>query len=455
MHDGLQPTVLGLIDAVPNLERSALAQQEIREIVARGYLRPAEDEKLIHWFARYLTQREALWSVINEIDASIDVPLRELHGIDHWRAFLLGYAAACMLVRQDRFLLTTLATSTLIQRKLNEGSTLYRIPRKQFSAIFSGYTDPVTALQLYEAMRVVKIRRRQIARLTDDPIVGPIVSNLPQLEAYLDPSKRSYLKGLVRYLVHRWRRRGASAKQQTVFAVLEGFGRTASLINPGAQKRVTPEIRGQADALLLPGDVIISRHRYALTNYLLPGSWPHASLFIGTPQQRIDLGIDVDAGIAARWVETKCTLEALRDGVLFRPLSETLDVDYFAVIRPKLTLAEIVEGIERVVKHEGKSYNFDFDFFTSDKLVCTEVVYRAFDGIGGIDLPLTERAGRKTLSAEDLLDLALSNDGFSPVAIFGFPSCKEQLISGTDARAVLKDSYRQGPHYRTASPQDP
>jgi hypothetical protein len=57
----------------------------------------------------------------------------------------------------------------------------------------------------------------------------------------------------------------------------------------------------------------------------------------------------------------------------------------------------------RAASHEGKGYNFDFDFLRSDRLVCTELVYRAFDGIGNVTIPLSERAGRPKLFAEDLL----------------------------------------------------
>ena len=36
-------------------------------------------------------------------------------------------------------------------------------------------------------------------------------------------------------------------------------------------------------------------------------------------------------------------------------------------------------GLSRALSHRGKEYDFDFE--TSDTLVCTELVYRTFDGI--------------------------------------------------------------------------
>lgn len=442
MSDQLCATVVSLMDAVPALELTAPSDEERAAIIDRGFFRPAENEAIAHWFARFLSQREVLWAVVNEIDESFSVPLSKLKSPNDWRRFVIGYSAACLLVRQDRFLLSQLATDSLIQRKLNEAFPEYRIPRKQYSAIFSGYTDPLTALQLYDAMSVARRRRRQISALENDDQVGVIVRQLSTLESYLDPSKRSYFKRLLQFISHRWRRRGASAAQQTIFAVLEGFGRTASRINPGSTKRVTDIVRSQVAQMAKPGDVFVSRHAYALTNYLLPGVWPHTSLYIGTPEQRHALGLDLDPAIAARWIDDKCTLEALRDGVKFRPLAETLSVDYFVILRPQLEREQLAEAIGRVIQHEGKGYNFDFDFFTSDKLVCTEVIYRAFDGIGQMDIPLFERAGRQTLSAEDLLDLALDTEQFDPVAIFGYPEGEKELITGDRVVNVLTNSYR-------------
>ena len=88
-------------------------------------------------------------------------------------------------------------------------------------------------------------------------------------------------------------------------------------------------------------------------------------------------------------------------------------------------------------------YNFDFDFFNSDRIVCTEVIYRAYDGLEDLAIPLCERAGRKTFSAEDLLDYALDTQAFSPVAIFGVKHCLESVRFGEGVDDALIASYRR------------
>ena len=93
--------------------------------------------------------------------------------------------------------------------------------------------------------------------------------------------------------------------------------------------------------------------------------------------------------------------------------------------------------------HEGKGYNFDFDFFRGDRLVCSEVVYRALDGIGDCRIQLVQRLERPTLSAEDLLDMALADNHFQVVAIQGTAGCEDRLVEGPEAVRLLRDSYRR------------
>lgn len=69
------------------------------------------------------------------------------------------------------------------------------------------------------------------------------------------------------------------------------------------------------------------------------------------------------------------------------------------------------------VNHAGKSYDFEFDFFSSDKLVCSEDVYRAFDG--DISLPLVDVMGRKTLPPIEIVRQCV-RERTKPPAQFSF-----------------------------------
>ena len=437
----LTAALRALLVATDQVESDAPSESELAEICERGNLRPSQDEAVGYWFARFLTVRDTLWAVIDEALLMVDKPMKDLQEEDDWRLFLIGYSAACLLIRLDRLLLFRVASDTVIQRKLNEEFPEYRIPRKQYTRIFSAYVNQKHALMIYDAIRLAKKNRRHIERLREDPGVGFLAQRIDELESYLDLSKRNYVRRLLSYISHKWRRRGVVSMTRSLARIAEGFGRTASEISSMSKKRVTAGLRSEMAALLEPGDVIVTRHDLALTNLFLPGFWPHVSLYIGTVEERERLGVKADEEKAARWKDDICVLEARKDGVLFRPLSDTLAVDNFVVLRPELSPEGIRRGIERAIQHEGKMYNFDFDFFNSDRLVCTEVVYRAFDGLEDLHFPLTERAGRKTLSAEDLLNFALSASSMTPIAIFGVAGCEDQCVRGEAVLSLLLNSY--------------
>ena len=70
------------------------------------------------------------------------------------------------------------------------------------------------------------------------------------------------------------------------------------------------------------------------------------------------------------------------------------------------------------------------------------MIYRAYDGINNQSIELKERMGKKTLSAEDLLDLALETDWADVIAIYGVGNSETQLLTGTEVITTLKQSYR-------------
>ena len=120
-------------------------------------------------------------------------------------------------------------------------------------------------------------------------------------------------------------------------------------------------------------------------------------------------------------------LEAVPEGVRMTTLEHCIGVaDSAAVLRPRVTEEEVREAIARGFSHLGKSYDFDFDFFTSDRLVCTELVYRCYDG--AVKFPLVDVMGRRTLPPTELVRKFVTERGQARAQLecVCFLDCDEQ-----------------------------
>jgi hypothetical protein len=436
-------SILALAPAVAHQQLGRPEQGDTRRAIERGHFRPDEEERLREWFARYLSARAGLLETIGELRPLAEGRVRDVRPSDELRAFVIAYTAACLLVRAGRFLVGNFATNRIVQRKLDEACPRHRIPAKQFTTIRKSLTSPANVWRLHQAVDFADRNRGEMLKLRRNPLMAAVLVRLDDEEDALRVDVTTYVKARWRYRLHAWRRRRRSAVQQGLFRILEAFGRViADVHTPGHVDRLHDDARGEVVDLLEPGDVIVARHDHALSNLFLPGYWPHVALHVGLPHVRDDLGIAVDEPHRSRWKKMRRVLEARKDGVLFREIDDTLAVDAVVVLRPQVDAASIVRAIENAVCHEGKLYNFDFDFFSDDRLVCTEVVYRAYEGVGGIEFALRDRGGRPTLSAEDIVRMAVKGLGFAPVALYGTPKLGKQVVRGEEARRALEALHR-------------
>ncbi|MCP3905141.1 MAG: hypothetical protein GY715_16065 [Planctomycetes bacterium] len=440
---GSARAILSLAPAVAHQRYGQAEQNAVRRAVERGHFRPDEEETLRQWFARYLTARAGLLETIGDLRPLAEGQVQGARPSDELRAFVIAYTAACLLVRAGRFLVGNFATHRIIQRKLNEPCLDHRIPRRQYTTIRRSLTSPINVWRLHQAVDFADRNRSEILRLAKHPLLGPVIDRLDEEEEALRIDVTTYVKARLRYRLHSWRRRRSSAAQQGLFRILEAFGRViADVRTPGHVDRLHAAARDELVGLLEPGDVIVARHDNALSNLFLPGYWPHAALHVGLPHVREMLSIEVDEPQRSRWKELHRVLEARKDGVLFRPIEDTLAVDAVVVLRPQVGPGDVARAIENAVRHEGKLYNFDFDFFNDERLVCTEVVYRAYEGVGGLEFTLADRGGRPTLSAEDLVRMAVERRGFEPVALYGTPKLGKDVVVGPEAAHALTALHR-------------
>lgn len=237
-----------------------------------------------------------------------------------------------------------------------------------------------------------------------------------------------------------------------VKAVAEFLGDTRTRHpDPALSPAQLAELEGQ----LRPGDVILVRQDLYLSNAFLPGFWPHALIYLGPSKDWASLkladGTELRADPAVRAALPRYeaaidgrparVIEAISEGVVFNSLEHAVQKDYVAVFRPELPEAAIAAAIRRAILFLDRPYDFDFDFASDDRIVCTELVYRAYDEELAFSattkvpaLPgVVEVMGRYAMPANELARLVLYMANHpEPDPATGYPGQRLRLVTLCD-----------------------
>jgi hypothetical protein len=436
-------TILAAAPVLPQREDLGREIADAEAAQARGYYEPVEDERLMNGYARYLGVRAALWGAVDTLIPLIDSE----EGLD-WgqrlRAFGLGFCAAAKLLRAAVFVVEVAGAHPVVWKRLDEAEPRYGIDRKSFTAIYRNLASTRVMWRCHEAARFYEVHREDLETAMDVGLFRRVLDLLREEEPLMAVRSSDYVKRGLKYRLFDFQRRNRSGYRKVMFHLFELSGRAIAemkqpFVKPaGAGKRVTAAVREQISGLLRPGDVFVTRHDDAMSNLFLPGFWPHAALYIGPLEERELLGVEMDEQRRTRSGGTVRFLEAKKDGVRFRPMEETLAVDAFTVLRPVLAPQDLAGVLGKALTHEGKFYDFAFDFRGADRLACTELVYRCFHGTGAAEFVLHTRSGRMCLSAEDLLRQALGSGAFEVLALYGVG--ENRMWTGRDARERLAQS---------------
>ncbi|MCU7959109.1 MAG: hypothetical protein KZQ58_03735 [gamma proteobacterium symbiont of Bathyaustriella thionipta] len=217
---------------------------------------------------------------------------------------------------------------------------------------------------------------------------------------------------------------------------------------------------------LQPGDILLERHEWYLSNVGLPGYWSHAALYIGTPEERRAYFHDLDKDLfngQGKHFESYLqqhfprayaasiqrqqdghlprVIEAISEGVSLTTLQYTADADSIAILRPRLNKAEKARAIAQAFFYQGRPYDFNFDFLTDAELVCTELIYKAYEPDShhrGLRLPLLDVLGRKATPANEFAHLYDTEQGtatqqFDLIAFLDGHERKNKAVIATEA----------------------
>lgn len=199
-------------------------------------------------------------------------------------------------------------------------------------------------------------------------------------------------------------------------------------------------------ATIRPLDIITEKAGFALTDTFIPGHFGHNAIWLGNKKELIEMGIwgelpeEIKEGISLG----KNILETDRSGTHLKSLEKFMNVDEFAILRFKegvIQKNQIRKIYKVAVSQLGKKYDFNFDVETTDRLVCSELLYQSF---GNINWPTEKYLGRTTISPDNVGSLILYNN--SPLEMIYF-------VAGTETGSYEKDifSFANDVGFKTSS----
>lgn len=405
--------------------RAIVFLNELKASDARGEpLSGGDLRRLNQGASRLLEQRQALLKTAAEYECWLDEPVPDEVPAAHAQAAGIAISLSAALILYDNYLtaIGLYRATPFLRQHLNRKDSGFAIPPGELNRISSSFSSPINRARVRRAL-------------------GWYERNGAVLGESADQGER-YLAGLIGQslsynIVRRLRPVGYAQNLMGFFGVLsvdtlnqlknEGvnftsmvFGNAVGLVETRRGKLDgDAAVLERLDAQVQAGDILLEKTPFRLTDAFIPGHWGHAAVWVGNEQELRDLGLwehPVLRPHQARIREGRGVVEALRGGVTMNSLGHFINVDDLAVVRhEKLTLEQRREVILQALRQVGKAYDFNFDVESTDRIVCSELVYHAY---GDIRWPTARHLGRATVSPDNIAVLATGNGPLSVAVLY-------------------------------------
>ncbi|MCJ8330180.1 MAG: hypothetical protein HRT89_22030 [Lentisphaeria bacterium] len=373
----------------------------------RGYFTPDEEMHAKRMFFKYRNFRAAVMEIIynwKDFDTFEDEDTSA-------KAFILAFASAIQLYHWSSLLVEAYKGNDAIVSKLNEVDINLGIEGNLFDQIYRNVTRVEIQEELYNAAIFYEEKREWIETHLDD--------SFKQLLHSVDRSYTSIKRGSVDRWVTRLNRdmditgrRMAMPIKDLWFNMQKMAIDFVGSIWLDTIPKIPQDHIKSFQELMQPGDFFIVRPESKSSTVLIPGWWTHGSIYLGGFDALQGAGFDNLENVSKNKDklinESGDIIEALSPGVVFSKMYYSMSVDHAVAIRPLLNESDRRNSINDALSHLGKPYDFDFDIGRSDRLVCTELLYKSFHKKGGIDFELKSRYGRPTINADDIIEKVLT-----------------------------------------------
>ncbi len=394
----------GVLTGLRELEANARQLHADFRLAKRSSTLDTDIDAVRKMVVTYQNCRRELLRFIWKYRSTQTIPGKHLQS----RALLLGITAGCSLYQSSLAFVTMFEEDPKAIKTINESDSFWGIKEGLYDTVRVNLSDRLNVNALAGALSLYQSKIK-----VGDYVDGNLIAAAPWKTFHEVIARTGEIKPVGGTLAA-WFKEIVAMKSEAVYSgetlVSTWVGNTRVREIP---PKISPEQLESMRGLLKPGDILVERQDWFLSRAVMPGFWAHAALYVGSAKDLEALGLRDEPGIAERWEEFSRRgpdghvlniLEAVPQGVRRTTLEHCIGVaDSAAILRPTgLSKSQIKQVIVRAFRHLGKPYDFEFDFETAGKLVCTELVFRAFAEIPELQLPLVNLMGRMTLPPSEL-----------------------------------------------------
>jgi hypothetical protein len=331
----------------------------------------------------------------------------------HARSFLQAFYAFASLYRSSLERVTAIKGVAGLNTLLNEPDFAYGIPSHSVFDLNQNLTHPDTLLRLSAGRAYLQLMKKDLR--DSEIMLAELGKNLAAIDQLLGENSKLFVSNPLELLEHKVFR--AWFPLQKRIAVQLSYIRTTD-----REYFISAEQLTQYLPRLEPGDILLERRNWHITNLGIPGFWPHLAMYTGTLDDMDAYFAEVQTGggsfseaVRQLYPEVHAAyrerdggdrlprvIEAKRDGVILQSLGESAGCDYLAVLRPRVSRVDKMNAVLNAYRHYGKPYDYNFDFATDNAMVCSELVYKAYEGAKGLTLETQFINGRVILPPNSL-----------------------------------------------------
>ena len=404
-----------------------------------GYFKSIKDEKpsiLTHTQRKEIKQ---IWAQYLDLSIVLQKFILEYKHVDSFKkrdqldAYLISYAAYLLFYSSGLDIIENTANITPFEILLDEPIPEYGILRGQYTNIKWQIVHIEEFYELTEGYSSYKemLKKYPVAPANKD---GQYLAKLIEERYPLCKQKLESegISNLVQNILDTFKDKTLDVlfPIQKNFALFMGLTRFTNRKDGFISKRQCKKLIQKAK----PGDILLERKEWYLSNLGIPGFWTHAALYIGSPgelkgwsntSEINDLYRNKDpecasfsdylerhypeaysAYIAGEDGEDNRIIEGLKEGIVFHSVSKTVGIsDHAACLRPRLTKIDIAQSIEIAFQFWGRGYDYTFSILSDYELTCAELIYKNYEpapGKNGLSFDLSKIMGVLTLPANNI-----------------------------------------------------